>query len=92
MKFPLAQEVSRHVRDKACHFPVQTAPSTAVRDEKPADNRLGLLESSLGEILSPTEELPSQSDETEFGMLVDEMAGEEQVVEVNFSCKSCGFT
>jgi hypothetical protein len=41
------------------------------------------------ESLSAVEELPSHDqDATEFGLL----AGEELVVDVSFSCKSCGFT
>jgi hypothetical protein len=109
MKFPLAQEVSRHVRDKACKFLGRTAPSTATStskvfapalvDEKvPASPSLQLIESNFPDLLLPTADLPmiaSNSDETEFGLMVGEMAASEeleQVVEVSFSCKSCGFT
>lgn len=107
MKFPLAQEVSRHVRDKVCKFYSTTVPSlptatvtseAAVSSEfteispKVPENSTGQvleLDENFGEILSPT---TFASVDSAFGMIIDdEIAGEEHIIEVAFSCKLCDF-
>lgn len=131
MKFPLAQEVSRHVRDKLCKFyKTQTsATSTITSDnqtssgsskpfnliainsikpeslgnEKVLDSstelmvsrELSLIENNFtDDILSTASFRLSSSNEiedNEFGMIIEEIEEEEQVVEISFACKLCEF-
>lgn len=109
MKFPLAQEVSRHVRDKVCKFfsaTVQSLPTSTVTSnaaepsefagsllkvpESPSTGQgLELIENTFVEMLSPT---AFATVDSAFGMIIDEeIAGEEHIVEVAFSCKLCDF-
>lgn len=107
MKFPFAQEVSRHVRDKVCKFYSTTAPalptstvtsSAGIKSEftesltkvpeSATGQTLALDESNFGEILSPTE---FATVDNAFGMIDGEIAGEEHIIEVAFSCKLCDF-
>lgn len=137
MKFPLPQEVSKHVREKVCKFywtsgnvqsPVtctitsndlaspdspskafalitsdsikfQTAGSFTADEDKVSESpsrlvvgqELELIENNLVDILSPTSFTSNDNEESEFGILIGAMVGEEQVVEVSFTCKLCEF-
>lgn len=109
MKFPLAQEVSRHVRDKVCKFysttvqslPTSTVTSNAAEPSKFTESLLKVPESpspatghalelnSFVEMLSPTS---FETVDNAFGMIIDdEIAAEEHIIEVAFSCKMCSF-
>jgi BRCT domain type II-containing protein len=107
MKFAIAQEVSRHVRDKACKFydkSTCTATSSAsmkfptCNDKVPeSPSGLDLIETNFSDILSPSTFAMTTGNEVEenaFGMIIGELAGgerEEQVVEICFACKLCEF-
>lgn len=105
MKFPFAQEVSRHVRDKVCKFyrtfesptctvtanevHVPTTDSITYRKAPESPSRLGL-DLNFTDLLSPGK---FQGYENEFGMIIGEMANgvEDQVAELSFRCKLCDF-
>lgn len=91
MKFALAQEVSRHVRNRACKFygKVSSAAPSCTITKVPESPGHDLIETNF-ELLSPT----FASNENEFGMVIDELEGEKrdkQVAEICFACKSCEF-
>lgn len=89
MKFAIAQEVSRHVRAKACKF--YTKPATATSTTSAG---LDLIETNFSDILSPSTFAGNEAEENEFGMIIGELEGEgdeEQVVEISFACKLCEF-
>lgn len=91
MKFAIAQEVSRHVRDKACKFYTKAATATATSTSAVG---LDLIETNFSDILSPSTFAGNVAEENEFGMIIGELEGEgddEQVVEISFACKLCDF-
>jgi hypothetical protein len=84
VKFALAQEVSRHVRDKACKFYSKSATSCTIT-KVPESPGHDLIESNF--------ELPGFS-ANEFGLIIGELEGaegDEQVAEISFTCKLCEF-
>lgn len=99
MKFPLAQEVSRHVRDKVCKFykttppaatvtcseaeSSQTTPKALITSDEAAEHEKVGLDLNFTEILSPSTFRIGE----EFAMMI----GDEQVVEISFTCKVCDF-
>lgn len=132
MKFPFAQEVSRHVRDKLCKFYKTQTPTTStvtsisqtsspgstkpfkliavdsIKHKSLVDEKflgtttelmvaqgLGLIESNFtDDILSTTSFRLSSSNEiedNEFGMIIEAIEEDEQIVEVSFACKLCEF-
>lgn len=101
MKFALSQEVSRHVRDKACKFFTKSCTVTSSDPLKLPESPSGLelIESNFGDILSPSTfamTTGNEAEENEFGMIIGELEGgegegDEQVVEITFACKLCEF-
>lgn len=124
MKFPLPQEVSRHVRDKECNFyrtkkAVQSSATSTItskdffastpdsikiqsgsENEKVSDlspsrivvgQGLELIENNFVDLLPTTSYQGTSGVENEFGMIIDEMEGGEQGVQVSFACKLCEF-
>lgn len=87
MKFALAQEVSRHVRDKACKFYSKTCTVTSSSPtsdptklpkvpESPSG--LELIESNFSDLLSPSTFAltpGNEAEENEFGMIIGELEG-----------------
>lgn len=101
MKFVLAQEVSRHVRDKACKF-YSSADAVKLPKVPESPSGLELIEGNFGDLLPPstfalTPGAGNEGEENEFGLIIGELeggAGEgdgEQVVEISFACKLCEF-
>lgn len=101
MKFPLAQEVSRHVRDKVCKFYKTTQSATVTCNEEAENSQTSKalitsdtmtnekvgLDLNFTEILSPSTFRIGE----EFAMMIGEVASVEQVVEISFTCKVCDF-
>lgn len=101
MKFPLAQEVSRHVRDKVCKF-YRTAQSCAVTSTQTSQTSPEALiekvptglDLNVSDILSPSMfRIATTGDDNEFAMMIGDVASvaDEQVVDISFTCKVCDF-
>lgn len=100
LKFPLAQEVSRHVRDKVCKF-YKTTSATVTSNAEGSQTALITADSTkhekvgqgldlnFTEILSPS--TFRIGDDNEFAMMIGDVASVEQVVEICFTCKVCDF-
>lgn len=94
LKFALAQEVSRHVRDRACKFYSQAAaaaPSCTITKvpESPGHDLMETIFDSLAQTF-----VANESEENEFRLIIGELEGaegEEQVAEICFTCKLCEF-
>jgi hypothetical protein len=94
IKFALAQEVSRHVRDRACKFYSKSAAaaSTCTITKVPESPGRDLIETNF-DLLSPSF-AGNESEENEFRLIFGELEGtegEEQVAEITFTCKLCEF-